>query len=61
MNTVLTPAACACAAIAATLPPSDLLTYQIHMPWLSKAVPLAATALTGGGSLGGGGGCKAWL
>ncbi len=63
MNSVVTPAACACAAIAATEPPSDLLRYQIHMPWPSNAVPLTAALLTGGGSVGGGGGggCSAWL
>ena len=42
MNSVVTPAACACATIAARLPPLDLLTYQIHMPWPSKAEPLTA-------------------
>jgi hypothetical protein len=59
MNSVLTPAAWACAAIAATLPPSDLLMYQIHMPWPSNAVPPTAPTSAGGGSLGGGGGCRA--
>ena len=39
-NTVFTPACCARATIAGMLPPSDLLTYQIHMPVLSNAVPL---------------------
>ena len=36
-NSVVTPAAWAWATIEATLPPSDLLTYQIHMPWPSNA------------------------
>ena len=48
---MLTPAACAWLMIEATLPPLDLLTYQIHMPCPSKAVPLTAptATATGGG------------
>src|ERR1700716_3915268 len=63
MNSVLTPAACARAAIAGTLPPLDWLMYQIHMPWPSNAVPLTAPgpappdAAVGG--LRGAGGCSA--
>ncbi len=38
MNSVLTPAAWAWATIEATLPPSESLMYQIHMPWPSKAL-----------------------
>ncbi len=54
MNRVLTPAACAWATIAAMLPPSDLLRYQIHMPWPSKGLPATATLLAGAGSTFGG-------
>ena len=61
MNSVLTPAARAWATIEATLPPFDRLTYQIHIPWPSKAVPLAPPVIgpdcTGRG---GRGGCNAW-
>ena len=49
MNSVVTPAACACAAIDATLPPSEALMYQIHMPWPANAVPLAVVAVVVGG------------
>ena len=62
MNTVVTPAAWAWATIEATLPPSDWLMYQIHMPWPSKAVPLAAVAVGAGDGVtsgGGAGGCSA--
>ena len=40
MNRVETPAAWACAAIAATLPPLERLRYQIHMPWPSNTLGL---------------------
>ncbi len=62
MNSVVTPAACACATIDATLPPLDLLTYQIHIPWPSSAEPLTAPTAAGAG-VGGAfvtGGCSAW-
>ena len=57
MNSVLTAAACACATIEGTLPPLERLTYQIHWPCPSKAVPLAppviGPAWTGRGGRGG--------
>ena len=49
MNSVVTPAACACATIDATLPALDLLTYQIHMPWPSNGEPLTAPTAAGAG------------
>src|SRR3954463_9590245 len=51
MKTVLTPAAFARAVIASRSPPSDLSTYQIHMPLPSNAVPLGRAPVTGGGAL----------
>ncbi len=62
---MVTPAACACAAIVATEPPSEALRYQIHCPRPANAVPAAVVAvvLTGAGAGGGGGagGCSAWV
>src|SRR6478736_4776763 len=55
MKTVLTPAALARAAMASRSPPSDLPTYQIHMPLPSNGVPLGAAAV------GGGGGFTTWI
>src|SRR2546423_7333164 len=59
MTSVLPPAARAWATIEGTLPPFERLTYQVHMPWPSKAVPLAPPVIgpdcTGGrGGRGGG-------
>src|ERR1700722_6645747 len=45
MNSVPTSAACAWLTIDARLPPSDLFTYQIHIPCPPNAVP----ATVGGG------------
>src|SRR5258708_36108773 len=52
MNSVLTPAAWACAAIEAMLPPLDWLRYQIHIPWPSSAEPLTAPPSIGVGRRG---------
>jgi hypothetical protein len=46
MISVSTPAACARAAIAEALPPSDLLTYQIHID-LPRIGAIHALALAG--------------
>src|SRR4051812_35596022 len=54
MKTVLTPAALARAAMASRSPPSDLSTYQIHIPLPSNGVPL------GSGAVGGGVGLTTW-
>ncbi len=59
-NTVPTPAACARAAIAAMLPLSDWLRYQIHIPWSANAVAAAGVEFAGGEGFGAGG-CSAWL
>src|SRR4029077_11077972 len=59
MNTVVTPDACARATIAATSPPLEALTYQIHIPWPSKAVPLIA-GVSGAGTRCVTGGRRAW-
>jgi hypothetical protein len=58
-NSVVTSAAWAWAMIEARLPPSDWLTYQIHMPWPSKAVPVAVVAVGAATTFGGVGGCSA--
>ena len=50
------PAACACAAIAVMLPPSERLRYQIHMPAPPNAVAEAGAEFAGGV---GPGGCSA--
>ena len=60
MNSVVTPAACAWATIAATLPPLERLRYQIHMPWPSNAVPLTAPGPVGASERVTRGGCSAW-
>lgn len=63
ISSVPTPAAFACAAIEATLPPLEALRYQIHMPCPASAVPFAVLAtLVGAGAgagFGGAGGCSA--
>lgn len=64
MNSVPTPAACACATIAAMLPPFDWLTYQIHIPWPSSGLgPTAPTCagVTGTGVGFGRGGRRPYL
>ena len=55
MNKVLTPAAWAWATIEATLPPSEWLMYQIHIPWPSNTL-----GSLGAGSGFGFGGPIAW-